>query len=209
MVVPLTSSKTTLKNKIDDIRARGGTGTNVCQAVKKGEEVIWGAGHHTEENTRRFFVLLSDGDNTYNAASYQTSTTNPAGDDSPIPPCVPDTSPWNSDGDVSSSCSSAQTREVELDEKTYDLVLDMKADDIEFYVVGFGVCGSPPAGNPTCDTSLIGSSLHDNSNDRNLLKCIASSNLGTNDHYYEVATADDLPEVFEEIARQIGHRLIE
>ena len=53
-----------------DPRARaadGGSGTNVCQALKKGQDVLFGAGSHSASNTRRFLVMLSDGDNVYNA----------------------------------------------------------------------------------------------------------------------------------------------
>ncbi|MEX0751035.1 MAG: hypothetical protein WD359_09530 [Dehalococcoidia bacterium] len=41
------------------------------------------------------------------------------------------------------------------------------------------------------------------------MKCIASSTLNTNDHFYRVPTAEDLPAVFEDIAHAIAFRLIE
>jgi hypothetical protein len=42
-----------------------------------------------------------------------------------------------------------------------------------------------------------------------LLKCIASSTPGTNDHYYETSTSAELPAIFTAIAQAIAFRLIE
>ena len=200
-VTPLTNNKTTLTNGINSISALGGTGTNVCLGMLKGQEVLFGAGHHTESNTHRFLVILSDGDNTYNNTSYSSSQ------GAPPTSCRPTTSPSNSDGNVSSSCYSAQTRERQLDTKTQTLANTLKGQDVEIYVVGFGVCGN--SNTNLCNTSLIGGTSHDDTADRNLAKCIASSTAGTNDHYFEVATASALPGVFQAIAQQIAHRLIE
>lgn len=205
MVQPLSNNRTTIKNQIDQFDAIGGTGTNVCNGIMMGNDVLFGAGHHTEDEARHFFILLSDGDNTYNAASYQVS---PA---SPDPLCTPDTSPWNSDTYVDSSCRAAQTRERELDEKTMSVVDTMKAAGVEFYVVGFGVCGGTPS-STTCTSAqkaLIGNSDTDSTADQRLLKCIASSLPGTNNHFFYADSADDLPNIFRTIAHQIGHRLIE
>ncbi len=188
-----------VNGKIMDISAQGGTGTNVCLGLYRSEDTIFGPGSHTEENTLRYIVLLSDGDNTYNASSY--------GNNQPPSECRPDTSPSYSDQYVDSSCRSAQTRERELDDKTLDMADAIKAQDVEIYVVGFGVCGSP--NDDFCDRDMIGGTAHDNSADRNLLKCIASSSAGTNDHYFEVPTAEDLPDVFEQIAGAIAFRLVE
>lgn len=199
-IVPLSSSQSTVQNQIDDIYAQGGTGTNNCLALYESNEVLFGAGSHTEENTLSFIVILSDGDNTWNDNAYDYGA--------PPSACRPNTSPWNSDGDVSSNCTSAQTRERELDEKTYDMAEGIKTDDgVEIYVVGFGVCGD--SDEDLCDTGMIGGTSHDNTADRNLLKCIASSTASTNDHYFEVPTAEDLPGVFQQIAQAIAFRLVE
>lgn len=76
--------------------------------------------------------------------------------------------------------------------------------------MGFGVCGTNNTSQkPTSSyCSGIGNSDHDNTADRRLLKCIASSSAGTNDHYIEAATASQLPDIFSSIARQIAFRLI-
>jgi hypothetical protein len=198
-VIDLSGNQGLIDAKITDIQAQGGTGTNVCLGLNKANSTLFGAGAHTEPNTLRFIIILTDGDNTYNAASY--------GNGEPPTVCRPTTSPQNSDGDVSSNCTSAQTRERQLDTKTKTLADSIKATDVEIYVVGFGVCGS--SNTNLCNTSLIGGTSHDNTADRNLLKCIASSSSATNDHYFEVANASLLPDVFEQIASAIAFRLVE
>lgn len=198
-VFDLAANPGLVHGKIQDISAEGGTGTNVCLGLNRSEEVVFGAGSHTEENTLRFIVVLSDGDNTYNATSY--------GQGQPPTECRPTYRPWQSDQHVDSSCRSAQTRERQLDTETLAMADSIKAQGVEVYVVGFGVCGTPNS-NP-CNRSMVGTNTHDNTADRNLLKCIASSTGATNDHYYEVPTAEDLPDVFQQIAGAIAFRLVE
>ena len=61
--------------------------------------------------------------------------------------------------------------------------------------------------NSQCN-SLVGNSNGDNIADRRLLKCISSSTPGTNDHYFEVQTAAQLPDVFQVIAFKIAGRAL-
>ncbi len=202
MVVDLSNDKGLVLDAIDDITANGST--NVCLGLYKADEVIFGAGHHTVSNTMRIVVLLSDGQNYYTGDSY--------GDGQPPVDCRPNTDPSHSDNHTGASpwgsmCYDAQTRQKELDIKTKDLVDTMKANGIEVFVVGFGVCGSP--NDDLCDPDMIGSNTHDKYANRNLLKCLASSTPDTNDHYYEVDSAEELPGIFTRIARLIGFRLIE
>jgi len=42
----------------------GGSGTNVCLGLRKANEILFGAGSHTQSGTRRYIVILTDGDNT-------------------------------------------------------------------------------------------------------------------------------------------------
>jgi hypothetical protein len=55
---------------------------------------------------------------------------------------------------------------------------------------------------------MIGSNTHDDTANRNLLKCLASSKPGTNDHYFEVPHASDLPGIFQVIAWKIAGRAL-
>jgi hypothetical protein len=198
MVANLTNNKGLVNGKVQDISALGGTGTNICLGMLKGEEILFGPNGQTASNTMRFLVILSDGDNTYNSVSY--------GQGAPPETCRPNYDPAHSDTYVDTECRSAQTRERSLDIKTKALADQLKSEGVEIYVVGFGVCGNRNSN--LCNPSLIGGTSHDNTADRNLLKCIASSTAGTNDHYFEVPDAEDLPDVFSQIAREIAFRLI-
>jgi hypothetical protein len=194
MVVGLSNDKSAIQSKIDSITANGST--NICLGLNKANEVLFGAQHHTVSNMLRIVVLLSDGQNNYTGDSY--------GQGEPPLACRP-SNPSGSDP-YPSSCHAAQTRQRELDIKTKQLADTMKANGVEVYVVGFGVCGTKNTN--LCSTSMIGTNTHDNTANRNLLKCLASSSSGTNDHYFEAATAADLPGIFNNIARLIGFRLI-
>jgi hypothetical protein len=200
MVTALSNDKSLVLDGISDIQALGGTGTNNCLGLLKANEVLFGPGHHTVSNSLHIVVILSDGDNTYNANSYSSSQGAP-----PLE-CRPDYDPAHSDTYTDTACRSAQTRERQLDTKTKQLVDTMKANGVEVYVVGLGVCGTKNSN--LCNPSLIGGTSSDNTADRNLLKCLASSTTGTNDHYFEVSTASQLPDTFARIARLIGFRLI-
>jgi hypothetical protein len=212
MITNLGSNATTVNSGIDNIYAiggpgqpTGGSGTNVCLGLKKGQDVIYGPGHHTQSNTLRFLILLTDGDNTYNATeAYQASP------QSPDSPCQP-SSPSTPDGDTGGGCrSDTQTQEGKVDTLAQNLATTLKTTQgIEIYVVGFGSCGS--SSSALCNTAIIGltgSSYPDSTADRNLLKCIASSTSGTNDHYYATATSGELPGIFTAIAQAIAFRLI-
>jgi len=205
MVTELSNDKSLLLDRIDDIEAVGGTGTNNCLGLLKANEVLFGPDYHTVSNSLHIVVILSDGDNTYNASSYSAS------EGAPPPECRPDYDPENSDDHVDTSCRSAQTRERQLDIKTKALVDTMQANGVEVYVVALDVCGTNDVHKYKSTPGYcagIGNTNHDDTADRRLLKCIASSTPGTNDHYFEVETAEDLPNTFATIARLIGFRLI-
>ncbi|HEY4685649.1 MAG TPA: TadE/TadG family type IV pilus assembly protein [Dehalococcoidia bacterium] len=208
----MTSNSSTLTTRINAITATGGSGTNVCGGLYMGLDILNGPNKHTDPvlypNNSRYMILLSDGDNTYNNYSYQSATPGPL---SPYSSCIPTTTPENDDTYVDSNCRSAQTRERQIDTKTWTLAKSIESQGIEIFVVGFGVCdpdSSPVYTQAQCD-SWIGNTNHDDTADERLLKCIASSDAGTNDHYYWASSASALPAIFSTIAAQIAHRLIE
>jgi Flp pilus assembly protein TadG len=214
MMQPLSNNKTAIQAKINGVASEGGTGTNVCNGMLKANEILFGAGHHTVSNALHIIVILSDGDNTYNVRSNgvdatpvgsppRTPTPNPARQ---LPAACRPSNPYQSSDDTGTSCLAAQPHQKELDIKTKQMADQLKANGVEVYVVGFGVCGT--SNNNLCNTGMIGSSTHDNTANRNLLKCIASSTAGTNDHYFEATSASQLPAIFTNIARLIGFRLI-
>lgn len=210
MTQDLTSNKTALLSKISQMSSQGGSGTNNCWGLLKGQEFLFGPNGQTASNTLKILVILTDGDNTYNDVSYSASQSSPPSD------CRPWVSPNVSDNYVGSNChdvngsyssSSGQGRERQLDILTYDKAQELKSQGVEIYVVALGACGN--SDNNLCNTGMIGTTTHDNTADRNLGKCIASSTAGGNDHFYNVDSATELPGVFENIAQQIGFRLIE
>lgn len=219
---PLTGTASTLITKINSVSALGGTGTNFCGGLDKAAEILFGSGSHSASNTIRNIIILSDGDNTYNNASYVAGV-------SPAPPCYPTTtgcpvSPTSqcnassSDSYLGTVCSGignasagsvSQPHERWLDIATKNRADQLKALGVQIYVVGFGVCGSEDNQTPTTSyCSTIGSSSPDTTNDQKLAKCVASSTAGTNDHYFRATTATELPGIFSQIAQQIAFRLI-
>lgn len=237
MVGALNSSAATVNANIGTISAIGGTGTNVCGGLDKASSVLFGAGSHSASNTIRVVVLLSDGDATYNNASYVSGSPG-----SPAPACRPianstcptgtpaNCNPATSDAYLSTTCSApgsgsasgsspgsnSEPHERQIDQLTKARADAMKAAGVEIYTVGFGVCGTEDnvvpassAGVPTpgyCGN--IGNNQPDTVADQRVLKCVASSSNGTNDHYFRAATATDLPGIFSAIAQQIAFRLI-
>jgi hypothetical protein len=214
----LTSSASTINSRIGTINAQGGTGTNVCLGLYEANAILFGAGHSTASNTRRYIVILSDGDNTYNAASYRAGQAPPAS-------CTPNTSPSSSDPYLGTGCSApgqgstsssnpgstSSTRERELDTKTKAEADALKATGVEIYIVGYGVCGTDDGQKPSssyCSSANIGNSDPDTIADQRLLKCIASSSPGTNDHYYTTSDPTQLAGIFAQIAQAIAFRLI-
>ena len=213
MTQSLSNNKTTVDSKINTIASVGGSGTNICNGINEANQILYGVNHHDVSNMLRIVVILSDGDNTYNVAAngVPTVTGNPAKTPTPNPSyqlpaaCRPATPNASSD-DTGTDCMPAQTHQRDLDLKTMALVNTMKNNGVEFYVVGLGVCGS--SNTNLCNTGMIGTNTNDTTANRNLLKCIASSTNGTNDHYFETTKASDLPSIFTNIARLIGFRLI-
>jgi hypothetical protein len=220
-----------LNDDLDDVEdaitattALGGTGTNVCLALYQAQEMFNGPNAQTAANTVKSIVILTDGDNTYNNASYSSAQGSP-----PIA-CRPTSGATSSDSFTGTGCSasgqgsasssnpgsSSETRERSLDRLTRDMAVSLKQQGIEIYVVAFGACGNASSTVYTtsqCRTDSnggqIGNTNPDTTADQRLLKCIASSTQNTNDHFYRVPTAEDLPAVFEDIAHAIAFRLIE
>jgi Flp pilus assembly protein TadG len=218
----LTNSASTINTKISALDAVGGTGTNICNGLLQADSILFGTGHSTASNTRRYVIILSDGDNTYNATSYVSGTPG-----SPPSACRPTTSPSSSDSYTSTGCSSpsggapgttSQTRERQLDTETKAEADALKAAGVEIYIVGLGVCGTDDGKNPnsdsgnyckvTSDGGQIGNTDPDTVADQRLLKCIASSTNTTNDHYYTTSDPTQLSAIFGQIAQAIAFRLI-
>jgi hypothetical protein len=208
-VINLTTNRNTVINAINLANAQGGTGTNVCLPFTR---VITVAGGPTgmfnssaaQENSKKSVVILTDGDNNWQNDAF--------GQNHPPTACRPTTNPSQSQSDTDCGSNSSATQERQLDTATRNITNTLKAApyNTDIYVVGLSVCGSNNVNQfPTTSyCSGIGNSSGDNTADRRLLKCIASSTPGTNDHYYEVQTASQLPDIFEVIALEIAGRAL-
>lgn len=189
-VIPMTSNYSTIHNGINNMTANGVT--NICTGLSKAKDMLTGAGAHPGSQTNRFLVLLSDGDNN---PHFRSTAKWPASCD-----------PGGENSDWGLSCQPTETPEKKLDQQTYAMANAIKALGVEIYVVGLGVCGSKSSA--TCNSTQIGVG-DDTIQDRNLLKCIASSTPGTNDHYLETSDSKQLTQLFQTIGASIVTRLVQ
>ncbi len=189
-VVGMTNNVTTLNNAINRLDAEGTT--NVCNGLYVASQQITGAGSHSDPRTRKVVVILSDGDNNPQRRSDQRW---PSACDA-----------MGNNNNSGASCYSTEGPEANVDRKLYALAQSLKSQGVEIYVVGLSVCGT--ASSALCDVDDIGIG-HDTVADRNLLKCVASSSPGTNDHYFETRNSSDLTSIFRAIGATIATRLIE
>jgi hypothetical protein len=199
-VLCLGTDATRIHTRIDNTNTpSSGTGTNVCLALYEARAILNGPGAATDPDARQFAVILTDGDNTYNNDSF--------GQGAPPVECSP-SDPANSDGNLTGNCSNAQTRERQLDMATRTLATTMKDAGVEIYVIAFGVCGTNNTSQfPTSSyCGAIGNGSNDDTADRRLLKCTASSTEDTNDHYFEVNSAAELGDIFQVVAYEIAGR---
>jgi Flp pilus assembly protein TadG len=123
---------------------------------------------------------------------------------------------YQNGSDASIGCGASVKRERQVDMLTRDMAVAAKADNVEIFVVAFGLCSNTTTYIPTATectatsgTSYIGNADADATADQRLLKCISSSQTGTLDHYFYAASASALPAIFTTIAAQIAHRLVE
>ena len=80
------------------------------------------------------------------------------------------------------SCNSSSCRDVDTRQEA-DLA---KAEGIEIFSINY----------------------YDGGTNADLMRYIASSKPGTNDHYFETPNADDIPNIMKKIGRQLGFRLL-
>ncbi len=212
MRVDLTSTESLVTTAINNTTAESlagvPSGTNLCLGLYKALEMFTGPNAQSGETVLRSLVIMTDGDNNWVYPS--------AGNGAPPASCTPSGNLTSPGYDNGPGCLGGQPYERSMDRRTRDILDSLDSATVEIYIVAFGVCGTNNSTVYTsnqCRTSTnggqIGNSDHDNTADPRLLKCIASSTTGTNDHYFFVPTAQDLPQVFEDVAHAIAFRLIE
>ena len=186
--------------------------TNVCMGVYASGEILDGPGNRNNDPAvAQFIVILTDGANVWN-------------DHPSVPdecwPSKPTTLVLRQQHSVAARAPAVADAvsdwSVELDICTYDVGAGpvgrrRRLRDLR----GRPECGMPrrrpnPGDNGSLPTNAfcngIGNNDPDNVADRRLLKCIASSTAGTNDHYFETDDANDLPSIFQGIAYEIATR---
>jgi Flp pilus assembly protein TadG len=132
------------------------------------------------------------------------------------------------DGQNYISCTETPApRERQIDVQTLNIANAIKAQNVEIFVVSFSACPNGDgntihnaAGQTTCSSQAnpvvsapasgrVGDTTTETTANMRLAKCIASSTAGTNDHFWYLTDATQLPTVFTTIAAQIAHRLVE
>ena len=231
-IVDLTSSPSTLHTAINTLQADGGyPGTDICLGLYEAKKYLVD-GPHIQQGASRYLVIITDGDNTYTDGAQSDERGNspspppqhgtsyaappvyppPGYPDSGTPtthPCrIPDVHQDSTDNGTD-----YDNRVNKLDTATYNLAQALKSapNNVEIYVIGYGVVGGSDNGS-VCVPSQVGtgSSRQSSSDtrDRNLAKCLASSTTGTNDHYFEAPTPQNLPAIYQRIAVNVAFRLI-
>jgi hypothetical protein len=178
----------------------GGGGTNVCLGLDLGGDIILDSPNAWPSGTaelQRTLVILTDGDN-----SYQNVTG--------IPPAC------HAAGSGALCGSGTGTDEQRLDTCTRDVANGpngLKSQGISIYVIGLNVAGNSGGNDPNPNQTAtnvycsgIGNNNPDSIADRRLLKCIASSSPGTNDHYFETGNAVELGNIFRDLAYELAGR---
>jgi Flp pilus assembly protein TadG len=236
--IALSNSVTNIEARIDTMRGAGGyPGTNLCLGFAQANKTIFGAG--SRANARKVIVILTDGENRYSDFAHQnvavadsqpttnrllanpapdtypssiTDTNNQPSSDGTVNDCWPN----GPDQDATAYGTDYDSRINTLDDETLEQVDELKDEDVEIFVVGYGVNGAADPGT-TCDSAMRGrvgtftgrdrTGSSDSQGDRELAKCIASSKEGTNDHYFETS-ASGLSDVFTHIANIITYRLV-
>jgi hypothetical protein len=224
-ILNLTNDRTALQNVIASLRADGGyPGTNICLGLWEGNQRLFGV--NSRPNARKVIVILTDGDNRYSDGSQSSSrgnNPNPGGAAAP-PVYVPNQ--WPNAGSTplhacrvtgpaqnsSNYGPDYDSRINDLDTRTLAQATLMKAAGVEIFVIGYGVVGAPS--NDLCLPNQVGTGGNrqngtTDSQDRNLAKCVASSEAGTNDHYFEAPTPEEIPDMFTQVATVVATRLIE
>lgn len=183
----LTNDPSSLKSKINALDAD--SYTNICMGILAAKDILYGPGAHAEPRYKAM-IVLSDGANTRT----ESFTTAGCGT-SPVAGLAWPECPGNGQGD-------------QMDRNTYNRAQEIKALGVEIFTVMLNPC--PLGTSPTsagCNTGQVGS--FGDFRARNLMKCIASSLPGSNDHYFETNDPTQLKSIFLSIVQLLALRLIE
>lgn len=185
-IVSLTSDNKAVKDGINDLKGDGGSGTNVCHGLEKGREKLLDVGSGSRPFSKKFLVLLTDGDHHHSRGSGTA--------DCPL---------------TDNSNSVLDT----LDINAYAKATSLKdaPDNVEIFVIDYGAGSTAPAPpipdgvsfSEYCDPRVgkTGGKRDGNDiGDRILALCLASSP----ENYLAAPKVQDIQDAFEEIARRLG-----
>ena len=200
----LSSDKTAILDNIDDISAGAVTsGTLISEGIKWGHKVLSPEAPYVEGSTdkkvRKIMILLTDGDtedgrcggsyasasktiNSYWTNAYFGLGLSPTSSDSPYATLTTATATL---AQIPDCKDGGLLNQYALDEATA-AKNDANAP-VEIFSIRFG----------SSDTT-----------DKNLMKQIASSKTGTEDHYYDAPSESDIQAMFKKIGQQLGQRLM-
>lgn len=180
-----------------------GTSTNQCLPLLKALAMVAGR----VGGPRPAVVFLSDGDNSYRHGFYFDQVLH-------YPPIECRTAPAR-DTEIDLARYAAECdrlpvpwleeQEWALDKKTWEVGKRLR-QYADIYVIALDPCG-PDDGRTRDDPGYcngIGDGLGDRIADQRLLKCIATSP----EHYFPVASGQELPETFAEVAAEIAGRAL-
>ncbi len=200
----LSSDKTAILDNIDNISAGAVTsGTLISEGIKWGHKVLSPEAPYVEGSTdkkvRKIMILLTDGDtedgrcggsyasasktiNSYWTNAYFGLGLTPTSSDSPYATLSTATATLAQIPDCKDSGLLNQYALAEATAAKNDANYP-----VEIFTIRFG----------SSDTT-----------DKNLMKQIASSKTGTEDHYYDAPSESDIQAMFKKIGQQLGQRLM-
>lgn len=188
LVKELTTDRSDIIASINALSASGNaSGTVISEGVKWGANVLTPEAPYTEgsddDSYRKILILLTDGDTEDGRCGGTYGTTKS--------PTVYWTNAFfgaGLDGEYSSPDDIPTCKDSDkLNQAMLDEAQKAKDADIEIFTIRYG----------TSDST-----------DKSLMKQMASSKEGTDDHYFDAPSANDIDEIFKKIGQQLGLRLL-
>jgi Putative Flp pilus-assembly TadE/G-like len=190
-IVSLTSDATRLHNGINALTAPGGSGTNVCEGLKRTRTKLFESGV-ARPNASRFIIQLTDAEN--NFLKNDSDIVNWVSADCKYTGSSTDSDVWNRDLGVKTAALAA-----EIKNPTFAADGQSVGETVKIFVIMYGpnATGTVPA---TCNTSdLSTGSPTSASYTKNLARCIASSAGDV----YLAPNASDISAAFQQIISRL------